>query len=158
MSQRITIYTGPVNSGKTTRLKNWLETQEECGGILMPVLNGKKYLYSIESGETREIELHESEEDLLQVGRFTFSGNAFAWARKKIRAAVKQGKKLIVIDEIGPLELAGQGFEPEIRRLIKEVRKKTDLKLILVIRESLMNRVAEHYRLETGEYSQASFR
>ncbi len=54
---KIYILTGPVNSGKTTKLMNWVEKKSNVGGILTPVVDGKRHLYSIASQKYKIFEL-----------------------------------------------------------------------------------------------------
>jgi nucleoside-triphosphatase THEP1 len=50
----------------------------------------------------------------------------------------------LVVDEIGPLELKGQGFHDVLRELLQK-RKEN---IILVVREGLVQQVTEHFKIE----------
>ncbi len=40
---------------------------------------------------------------------FVFEASAFAWASEKIEHALAEGCQVLILDEIGPLEILGQG-------------------------------------------------
>jgi len=54
-----------------------------------------------------------------------------------------------VIDEIGPLELRGEGLEPAVSAVLAAESAAGALvaNLVLVVREGLVDRVIEHYHL-----------
>ena len=85
------------------------------------------------NAHTRQLflmEAKEGETETLAVGRFVFSKTNFDKAIKIIRDVVhKQG--WLVIDEIGPMELRGEGFS----EVLKEVLAKRNHKTLLVVRD-----------------------
>ena len=75
--KKILLYTGPVKSGKSSRLLSFVQNKKDIGGILSIVIDKKKYLYNISSGEKRllEAEPADSEMEIINVGSFTFKKN-----------------------------------------------------------------------------------
>ena len=59
--------------------------------------------------------------------------------------------KWLVIDEIGPLELRGGGLEPMVGKILNEYKRTKNNRLIIVVRENLLEKVIEHYKLH-GDY------
>jgi nucleoside-triphosphatase THEP1 len=53
----------------------------------------------------------------------------------------------LIIDEIGPIELRGEGLEPQVSQILKEYPRTRKNRLILVIRDQLLEKVLEHYNL-----------
>lgn len=84
------------------------------------------------------MEAEADESAVLSVGRFQFSKNNFDRAIGIIRDAIPQDGWLI-IDEIGPLELKGEGFHD----VLKEVLGGRKGKLLLVVREGYEAKVTD---------------
>lgn len=136
----IYILTGPVQSGKTTSLQQWCAQRNDVYGILTPVTGGKRFFVDIETQEQFPMEAA-GEEIAMAVGRFVFSRKAFDRATAIIRNAIDK-KGWLIIDEIGPLELRGEGFSD----VLKEVLPKRTGRLILVVRAGLTEQVINYFR------------
>ncbi len=53
-------------------------------------------------------------------GRHSFAAEAFAWGCRAVEVALAAGPDLILLDEVGPLELeAGVGFAPVLEALVR---------------------------------------
>ena len=167
----IVILTGPIRSGKTTALCSWISDRRAAGtlvgGVLAPVVNGHRYLRSIATGEERLLDVPSPDvgaRDLADGGRASdpagivaigphrFYADVFAWARERVladREAVERSASggWIVIDEVGPLELGGGGLEPAVTEAVRVCVERGALRLVLVVRDRLLRRVVEHYRL-----------
>jgi nucleoside-triphosphatase THEP1 len=146
---QIFIYSGPIHSGKTTRLEAWIDKIQSVDGILTPIINNKRYIKYI---STDELHLLESEpgvlENFQQIGKYKFRTEIFQQAHDYILGLIDQLPKWIVIDEIGFLELGGQGFEPAVTNLIHKLKTRPDVNLIIVIRDYLREKVLDFYQLE----------
>ncbi len=140
----IIIFTGPIGSGKTTYLQKFI-SDKNCDGFLSPIINGKRYLQRIKNEEKKLLET-DSEEGI-KIGKYTFDKEAFIWAKEILSNLLKINPDYLVIDEIGPLELNGKGFEPMIAEIFKEFSERNNLDLIIVVRESLLEKVIEHYKM-----------
>jgi nucleoside-triphosphatase THEP1 len=70
---------------------------------------GRRF-HDLWTGEEMAKEPAAAGEPVIEVGRFRFRAAAFAWAAQRIAAAVAAGADLVVIDEVGPLELRGEGL------------------------------------------------
>jgi len=76
------------------------------------------------------------------VGRFSMDGDALSWALGQMRAALDAGVDLLIVDEIGPLELfQGQGFAPVLEWLAAHPKQDA----LLVVRPELLDEL--HRRL-----------
>jgi nucleoside-triphosphatase THEP1 len=140
MDERPLIYilTASIGSGKTTSILNWAKEREQVYGVLSPVLNGKRIFLDIENLQEYPMEAEEADTDVLKVGRFVFSKASFDKASEIILAAVsKEG--WLVIDEVGPLELGGQGLAAAVRVIINNRKGNT----LLVVREGLAEKVID---------------
>lgn len=148
----IYILTGAIGSGKTTRLEKWAEKEKSISGILMPVLDGERHLYSISSGKLVPVEIRgdESPDEIVRIGKFNFSKKIFSWGIDEILNGFRDSNT-IVIDEIGPLELAGEGFAPAIKQVFKSKTKISEKRIILVIREGMVEQVTNFFSI--GDYA-----
>lgn len=153
---RTFLISGPVHSGKTTRLQSWinLNNYNKVDGILAPVLGGKRYLLHISSNEMRKLELIENDtrSNFTNIGKYTFDNSVFEWANEKLMNLFNTLPEYVIIDEIGPLELQGQGLEPAVSELL--VRRRAELQnIIVIVRSTLMEQFFMHYRLDPGDFS-----
>src|SRR5689334_7055186 len=136
----IFILTAAIRSGKTTSLIKWSAERNDVHGILTPVVEGKRVFMNAATKEQFPMEATGTEETLL-VGRFVFSKAGFDKAIQIIRDAIdKEG--WLIIDEIGPLELRGEGFHD----VLNEVLEKRKGKIILVVREGSAELVKELFK------------
>ena len=128
--QKIYILTAPVQSGKTTALLKWSAERTDVHGILTPVVNGTRMFMNAANRQLFLMEAKQGETEVLEVGKFVFSKNNFNTAIQIIKDAINQ-QGWLVIDEIGPLELRGEGFS----EVLKEVLVRRKDKILLVVRD-----------------------
>ena len=143
----ILILTGPTRSHKTTTLKKWSEQHTDCGGVLSPDVDGLRVLYNIRTKQSIpwQKRMPESENDLI-VGRFSFDPDAFEIARVWLDEHLQDHQvRQIVLDEVGKLELKGQGWATWLHTAIPKLGDKT---LILVVRRSLLDEVVNTFGME----------
>ena len=143
-ARTVFILTAPIQSGKTTSLTEWIRNKTNVAGILTPVINGKRVFQNIKTAEQFPMEAVPGESEVLTVGRFVFSRKNFNKAVEVIRNAINNPGWL-VIDEIGPMELTGNGFSD----ILKEVLIRRNDKLLLVVRdkEDMTERVKQYFNL-----------
>ena len=144
----IGILTGPTGSGKTTQLEKWVADKENVAGILMPVLAGERYLYSIYTGKLVPVETGEDSppDQVVKIGKFIFSRRVFDWGNKEIIAGFND-RRTVIIDEIGPLELNGEGFAPALHTILANKNRLNEIDLILVVRDGLVDQVTEYFKI-----------
>ena len=139
------ILTAPIQTGKTTSLISWSSEKNDVHGILTPVVNGKRVFLNANTSELFPMEA-DGYEETIAVGRFLFSKKNFEKAALIIRDAITKSGWL-VIDEIGPLELRGEGFYTALNEVLKTRKEK----IILVVREGLAEKVKEHFKIDSAE-------
>ena len=83
-NSNIYIFSAPVQSGKTTLLMNWVNTQQNICGILAPDVDGKRKVFDISTKTYFDFETNNTpqSEELISVGRFHFNKSAFAQAQR----------------------------------------------------------------------------
>ncbi len=142
----IFIISGLVDSGKTTSILNWKKGRN-VSGILTPKIDGKRMFMDAKSEELFSMEAATNEE-MITVGKYQFSKTAFERANQIILNAKDSPETdWLLIDELGPLELEGEGFAKAFKAILLDRR---ELKLMLVIRESLLTKVTDYFGI--GQY------
>lgn len=143
----IIILTGPIQTGKTTALRRAFGDPGglSARGVLQPVIGGRRHALCLESGETRLLE-SQADSDTVHVGRFAFSAATLAWARACIDGA-PSSEAWLVIDEVGPLELRGDGLAESVRVATGRARRPGGPRLLLVVREGLVGSVVRAFGL-----------
>lgn len=148
----VALVSGAIGAGKTTVCQKVVEAARArgfaCGGLLTPALieDGRKVgIVGVDLGSGERRVLARTDHDLGGpcVGCYHFTADAFAWANAVIASAVEAGCDLLVVDEIGPLELVqGGGLAPALDLLSAVPRA------LIVVRISLVD--ALRGRLEVG--------
>jgi nucleoside-triphosphatase THEP1 len=153
----IHILSGPVHSGKTTRLLQWAEGRSDLAGIATPEEDGLKMLYDLKARRFFPFQMSEPYDPAVEsvsIGHYRFSDAAFLLARQILEHAVQHFPGWLLIDEIGLLELAGQGFEPVAGRIINQYSKSgLQGNLLLVIRDTILQKAIDHYHITEFENS-----
>jgi nucleoside-triphosphatase THEP1 len=139
--KKIILLTGPVQTGKTTLLYNWVKTKSAVAGVLTPIKDGSRFFYTPHNESWLPMEANDDEDKLL-VGRFVFSKQNFESISNQLLLWLQQPQwQYIIIDEIGPLELKQQlGFYKVLQQAAAANFTAT---LIIVVRENLLTAVQE---------------
>jgi len=145
MVENIYILTGPVQSGKTTRIANWAMEKNDVFGILSPVIKGKRMFTDVHTKEIFEMEANPGETEILMIGKCKFSKVRFSKTIDIIRNGMNKKNGWLVVDEIGPLELRGEGFSEILKEILHSASNQQ--KILLVIRETILEAVIQYYGL-----------
>ena len=126
-STRLALVTGDIGAGKTTAVGRVVALARArgyvCAGLWAPalVVDGRKTgieAVDLSSGERRLLARMSLVATGEQLGRYSFCPDAIAWANEVLAAAVAARPDLLVVDEIGPLELErGGGLAPVLELL-----------------------------------------
>ncbi|KUG25014.1 hypothetical protein ASZ90_005152 [hydrocarbon metagenome] len=142
--KKIILFSGPIHSGKTTRLQKFI-ADKNCDGLIAPVKDGMRYIRRIKTGEIKPFETES--EDSIVIGKYKFSKETFEWAKEQIKESLQSKVDYLVIDEVGKLEMVDQGYEPMVSLVIDKFKKENSFDLVLVVRESLVEDVITKYGL-----------
>jgi nucleoside-triphosphatase THEP1 len=148
------ILSGSVHSGKTTRLIKWLKAKNNVQGIISPIIDVKRYLVNIRSDEKRKLEIDSgsSQENVIKVGKYIFDKSVFKWACNIILDAIKSNPDWLIIDEVGPLELKGEGLAIAVNKVLSNKNILSGTNLVLVVRDSLMTDFLNYYNLSETDF------
>lgn len=143
------LLTGPVHSGKTSSLSDSIKDITSIGGFICPDKDGLRYLKNIHDGTIHRFQIanQESDDDIL-IGKYIFSKSGFETAQSILQSAIHQDFEYLIIDEIGQLELQGKGLEPSLSLTLNNIK---NTKIILVVRDYLLDEVIHHYQLTTAK-------
>jgi nucleoside-triphosphatase len=157
---------GEPRSGKTSWCREYVYRRRKCGssvgGILSPaiekqrqrigfniidLLTGKEVPFARLSGLGRfkggEV-----------VGDYTISRHGISFACRAIKRAVESRCDLLVIDEVGPLELCGKGLMPAVESALA-----SGVNVLIVVRsslkEALQRRFPEHEFVVVADLAQS---
>ena len=136
---------GEIGSGKTRRAAAWVESEGLAGRTVAGVLalkapTGRQFM-DIATGDQVALEHPAEDEAAVAVGRFQFRQAAFDWAVDRIGQSLEQAGS-VVIDEVGPLELRGDGFAPLLDRLARDY---PGIQRVLLVRTGLIDAVADRF-------------
>ncbi len=139
---RIFVLTGPVHAGKTTFLRDFLQDAGNQGlrsnGILsLAAFRGEDRIgydaHDLKSGDLWPLLRTDADPGGIRVGPFGMIPEGLERAQDAILDT--GGSDLTVIDEMGPLELTGQGFRPTLQVLIEKLQP-----TLVVVRSELVSR------------------
>jgi len=151
---KIFILTDKIKTGKTTRLAAWTEKQNSVAGILQPVLNGSRHIRCISTDEIRQLEIHTSDKNknTVAIGNYKFEKDILEWAKIALLADAALKTEWLIIDEFGKLEFDEKGLEPAITFLINDTELRTDTKLLIVVRDYLLENFLKKFSLGKDDY------
>jgi len=140
----IFILTGAVGSGKTSILKALTSSLREAeiafdGFLSLRVLENERRvgydLLDLQDGRREPfLRINEKPEEQ-RVGRFSVLPPGLSLAGRIIDRS--RAAELLIVDEIGPLELAGEGLWPALKEAMRDVRRK----FCVVVRDGLVDDV-----------------
>ncbi len=150
INKNIFIFSRPIRSGKTTQIQEWLKNKERIAGILTPDVGGKRMIYNIAANKYHAFEADQTYgADVIAIGKYLFAKTAFTLGREILERTLLDPFVWVVVDEVGKLEIEqGEGFEPAVLRLVKAFQSGKSGRLLLVIRDSLVEKAVEKYELK----------
>jgi len=140
----IFILTGPVHSGKTSLLKTLVANLNRYRVSVRGFLSLAAYeegrhigydLFDLEKQSVSKFIRKSGHRDWQKIGEFYFIPEVLKHAQKIIDEC--RPPSWLIVDEVGPLELQGQGLWPSLSAALERDRLIT----LLVVRESLLYRV-----------------
>jgi len=141
------ILTGNVHLGKTTACRALVDLARQNNycvrGILTPPIldeGGTRLgieVLDLDSGHHRELARTDRDLGGPRVGPYSFDASALQWGHDVIARAIAAGCDLLIVDEIGRLELEqSKGFYRVLALLASTILPRT----LTVVRDSLLER------------------
>ncbi len=147
------ILTGPQGSGKTTMLQSLVPLVRRHGltaaGIRAPVVmdNGTRAGYNVEdvrTGDMLPLCRLGHVNPAATAGPFGFDPAGLRFGLDALSLDAVAQRDIVLLDEIGPLELEGGGWAPALRTLLESYTGQ----LVLVIRPGLLNQAVQQWALQ----------
>jgi nucleoside-triphosphatase THEP1 len=149
--QRVTIVTGPIDSGKTSWCRAQAAGMPDCAGVLLLKVfaEGRRIGYDalgLPASETVPFARLAGEQPSgwrseQQVGPFSISAAGLRAANAWLFQAASRPREILV-DEAGPLEIAGGGMAPGLRAVLGSA---VPQKVYLVVRSGCVAAVCRRF-------------
>jgi nucleoside-triphosphatase THEP1 len=143
---------GEPRSGKTSWCREYIDWRRKCGssvgGILSPATEKQRQrigfnaidLLTGEEVPFARLSRYRSFKGGEKIGDYTISRQGILFACAAIERAVGNKCDLVVIDEVGPLELCGKGLMPAV-----ELALASPVNVLIVVRSSLKGALQRHF-------------
>lgn len=143
---------GEPGSGKTSWCREYIDEQRKrgvtVGGILCPAIEhqGQRVgsnaldLLTGQAVPFARLSRHGAFKAGEKIGDYTISRDAILFACGAIERAVESSCDLVVIDEVGPLELSGKGLMSAV-----ELALASAVNVLIVVRSSLREALQRHF-------------
>jgi molybdopterin-guanine dinucleotide biosynthesis protein A len=143
---------GEPGSGKTSWCRRyidwWRKSGSSVGGILSPAIEkqGQRVgsnavdLLTGEEVPFARLSRYRSFKGEEKIGNYTISRHGISFACAAIKRAVESRCNLVVIDEVGPLELSGKGLMPAVKLALA-----SPVNVLIVVRSSLREALQRHF-------------
>jgi molybdopterin-guanine dinucleotide biosynthesis protein A len=150
---RIFILTGPIQTGKSSQLLEWSKQTKSVAGLLSLVQHDKRNLFDLNTNTFIEFEVDSNtfKDPTQQIGKFSFSLAGFEKGIQCLKNALNSPPDFLILDEIGKLEIEQNiGFHSIALELIHQFKKPGSEILLLVIRDTLLEKAVEKYDLQNA--------
>ncbi len=152
-ARKIFIISGKRGEGKSTFVSNvnriLRSSGVDTGGLIAPAYFEKGirtgYMARSAGGEGLDVLLcsQVKSPDKELPGSYQFKNKAIEYGEELLSPARNKNRRLVIIDEVGPYELKGMGWDNALEKILSG----SQCNLLLVVRESLTDRVIDKYRL-----------
>ncbi|TVP94652.1 MAG: hypothetical protein EA374_06380 [Acholeplasmatales bacterium] len=149
----LTIVTGSQNSGKTTALlKHFKQHGHGDGFVAIKHFFGAQITgfsaQRLSNGETQRLAVHDTVGEVdfdigCRMGPYAFSRSTLRWIDEVVALLVAKRVQPIYLDEIGKLELNGEGLDKALRIVLS-----SGLDAVISVRTDLLSTVVKHYNLK----------
>jgi nucleoside-triphosphatase THEP1 len=153
VKQKIVIITGKMDIGKTTFIKKVIENLKskniKVGGIYTQKVkeNNERIGYDLVAVQTNKSEIFlriEGNENLEKIGIFSVFPKALALGIESLKPENNKENQLVIIDEIGKLELENKAWAKSLDELIQFNKNH----LLLVVREDITEKIIKKWSLQ----------
>jgi nucleoside-triphosphatase THEP1 len=146
----IILVSGAINSGKTTKIKSLIATYKRANLSMTGFYSEKVFvakalvgydLILLSSNEKIPFLRINSFGTIDRIGPYFINKNAFSFTNKELLSAKSS---IVIMDEIGRLELSNKGFSTLLTHLLATFNGK----LILAVRDVFLDEVISHWQIQ----------
>jgi nucleoside-triphosphatase THEP1 len=151
--KKIFIITGSLEEGKTTYTKKLIDILRKnkinVGGIIAERVMTNSLttgydIVNIDTGKREEFLRENTEGGAGRIGRFTISANGLAKGKKILRSLIDYDQTLVIIDEVGMLELQDNGWAESINDLLV----KSSNSILMIVKDKYLGEVIRKWNLK----------
>lgn len=162
----IILFSRPIRTGKTTELLHWCDQQKNIAGVAMPDIGGLRKIMDLRTHELIDAEVNDTtpgssthkqahysslithhSSPIIEIGKYRFYRSAFEKANKLLINTWSSKPGWLVIDELGKLELKGEGFYPAAEQILSATHQQPETNILLVVREGLIDEIVNLFHL-----------
>ena len=151
------IVTGQINEGKTTKLLS-LFRKIRCGDgfinqkVFVGGVNAGQEIIRLSTSEKRYFSfrqgfLPDGWNEIYRYGSYSFSKEGYEFAQKIVWNVIHDRIEPVFIDEIGPLELEGKGFNNLFIALLK-----ANMEVYVAVRDSCVDEVIKEFKIDNANF------
>lgn len=149
----IFLYLADPGSESSIKIHAICKDSTEIAGILQPVIDGKRCLHDIVTGEILQLEADifdfemVNSHNIIKSGKRLLYEESYSWATKRAEEALDSEYRLFIIDGISSVELKGNGMLTTIYKALWTAAVNRTKKILFVVRPKQLN---EFVRLFLG--------
>lgn len=152
LSAKVFIITGAIGEGKTTQVQKVIEELKskniKVGGIVSPRIMDKDIttgydVLVIENNNREPFLRRNSESESDKIGNFSISEKGLQMGVNALSLSNRDHSEVIVIDEIGRLELENRGWSSNLTELLNNSKV-----LLITIRDNFVDQVIQKWDLK----------
>jgi nucleoside-triphosphatase len=133
----VIVITGAIGIGKTTICEKLLayakKNRFSCGGVLTyKTTNDNRIIFNVLNGDRFILASNNGRKEGPFTPRYIFNPAGIDFGIKAIEKGISAD--ILFIDELGPIELMGQGFAPALEKVLASAKNS-----VLVIRKELVS-------------------
>ncbi len=155
INSNIIIITGDTQSGKTNFLSKIQRSLQEktivqAGFIADSLYEGEQIkghiLKDLSTGKSFRISYRVTKENAQKVGRFFLLNEGLEFGKNILQRIIHSNRKdVIIVDEVGRLELDGKGWSLEVKELLKDRSRP----IILIVRGKYLDEFVEKFQVNS---------
>ncbi len=154
----IFLYLADPGSDSAIKMHTICKNSPNVAGILQPVIDGKRCVHDIVSGEILQLEADIFDFEIvnslsiIKSGKYLLYEESYEWATKRAAEALASEYNLFVIDDISSIELKGSGMIEAIQQALCTAAIAQTKKFLFVVRPKHLNEFSRQF-LGSVEYT-----
>ena len=151
-NQKINIITGNKHSGKTAKLLSLIKEMRLSGKKVSGIIsrgtfkNDKRnsfFVQDVSTGQEKLLMSTEPVNNSTKIGKFYINNEAFSWGKQVINRAILSDIDVIVIDEIGRLEIDNGGWADIIPMVLRSEKE-----MFFIVREEWLKTFVDKFNIQ----------